>query len=147
MSGFLLDVNMLVALLWPAHESHGAVQRWFGRHSRLGWVTCPFTEAGFVRILSNPAFSRDAVAPREAVRVLGASLNHPSHRFWKDAIGYGEAVEAFEERLAGYRQVTDAYLLGLAIHNDGKLATLDRAIPALLPADSAADGRVEIVAP
>ena len=145
MSGFLLDVNVLVALLWPAHESHGAVQRWFGRHGRQAWATCPFTEAGFVRILSNPAFSRDAVAPREALRVLSANLNHPSHRFWKDAIGYGEAVAAFEGRLAGYRQVTAAYLLGLAMHNEGKLATLDRAILSLLPADSAGGGPVEIV--
>ena len=54
-------------------------------------------------------------------------------------------MAAFEGKLAGYRQVTDAYLLGLAMHNEGKLATLDRAILSLLPADSAGGGPVEIV--
>ena len=132
----LLDVNVLVALLWPAHESHGTVQDWFARNSRHGWVTCPFTQAGFVRIVSNPSFSPDAVSPEEAATLLEANLKHPHHRFWSDEIGLPEAIEPFCGRIIGHRQVTDAYLLGLAMHKRGRLATLDRAVNVLLPAGS-----------
>ena len=56
MSVFLLDANLLIALAWPEHEAHNRAGSWFARHSRSGWATCPFTQAAFVRILSNPAF-------------------------------------------------------------------------------------------
>jgi len=146
MSGYLLDVNVLIALVWPPHQSHAAVHRWFARKSRRGWATCPLTEAGFVRIVSNPAFSPDAVTPEEATRVLKANLKHPWRRFWGDEISFAEAVEPFRSRLVGHRQVTDAYLLGLAIHKQGKLATLDRAVLALLAEDSPERERVEVIA-
>ena len=132
MSGFLLDVNVLVALMWPAHEAHQRVQQWFGRKSGEGWATCPFTQAGFVRIVTNPAFSHDAVTPQEAVKSLEAHLRNPYHRFWPDEVGYAEAVQPLARRLTGHQQVTDGYLLGLAIHKRGKLATMDRTILALL---------------
>ncbi len=145
MSVFLLDVNVLVALAWPAHQSHGAVQRWFERNSHHGWATCPFTQAGFVRVLSNPAFSRDAVAPEEAVRVLGANLKHRFHRFWPDGISYVEAAGSLGHRVRGHRQVTDAYLLGLAIHHRGRLATMDRAVQELLPEDYPEGSAFELI--
>ena len=133
MTAFLFDVNVLIALMWPAHEGHAQVQHWFSRNAREGWATCPFTQAAFVRILSNPAFSPDAVTPREAVKVLTGNLKHPSHRFWADAISLAQAVEPFDDRLIGHKQVSDAYLLGLAIYKKGKLVTLDRSVLALLP--------------
>lgn len=142
---FLLDVNALVAMFWPAHAFHDATLKWFAREARREWATCPFTQAGFVRIISNPAFSRDAVTPEEAARVLSANLEHRFHRFWPDAIGYVEAVKLFEGKLTGHRQITDAYLLGLAIQNNGKLATLDRAIPALLPRERPHSARIEMI--
>jgi hypothetical protein len=145
MTGFLLDVNALIALMWPAHESHSQVEEWFARHVRQGWATCPFTQAAFVRIVSNPAFSRDAVTPQEAIHLLSANLRHRYHRFWSDEIAYGAAVEMFQGRLLGHRQVSDAYLLGLAIYKKGKLATLDQAVLALLPPDTPHRGRVEII--
>jgi hypothetical protein len=145
MTAFLLDVNVLIALMWPAHESHAQVGEWFSRHARQGWATCPFTQAAFVRLVSNPAFSRDAVAPQEAIGLLSANLKHRYHRFWSDDISFGEAVELFQGRVVGHRQVSDAYLLGLAIHKKGRLATLDRAVMALLPPDSPHRQRVEII--
>ena len=105
----------LIALMWPAHEGHAPVQHWFRRNSREGWATCPLTQAAFVRIIANPAFSPDAVTPQEAAKLLSANLKHPSHRFWADEISFVEAVEAFRERLVGHQQVSDAYLLGLAM--------------------------------
>jgi toxin-antitoxin system PIN domain toxin len=132
MTAFLLDVNVLIALLWPPHEDHARAQRWFAQNADQGWATCAMTQAGFVRIVSNPAFSQRPVSPRDALDVLHGSLRHPTHRFWTGDIGIAEAVSAFGRRLNGHRQVTDAYLLGLAIHKMGRLATLDGSIGSLL---------------
>ena len=128
----LLDVNVLVALHWPGHQFHRGAQDWFARNADRGWATCPFTQAAFVRIISNPAFSPRAVSPAEAIRALTTSLKHPAHRFWPDDITYADAVRSLGGRLVGHKQVTDAYLLGLALHKKGKLATLDRGLAALL---------------
>ena len=138
MTAFLLDVNMLVALMWPAHEDHARVQHWFARNAKAGWATCPLTQAAVVRILSNPGFSRDAVTPQEAIRVLKANLKHPSHHFWPDQISFVAAAEPLLRRLTGHQQVTDIYLLGLALHRKGRLATMDRAILSLLPENQGA---------
>jgi uncharacterized protein len=135
--GFLLDVNVLIAAIWPTHESHSSVQRWLGRHVRDGWATCPLTQAAFVRIVSNPAFSPNALTLPDALALLEANLRHAEHHFWEDEISFMAAVEPFAERLIGHRQVSDAYLLGLAIHKKGKLATLDKEVLAMLPAGSA----------
>ena len=104
MTAFLLDVNVLIALMRPAHESHEEAQRWFGRNSQEGWATCPLTQAAFVRIVTNPAFSTDAVTPQEAVKILAANVKHPSHLFWGDEISFVQAVEPFARRLAGHKQ-------------------------------------------
>ncbi len=145
MTAFLLDVNVLIALMWPAHESHEEAQRWFGRNSHEGWATCPLTQAAFVRIVTNPAFSTDAVTPQEAVKILAANIKHPSHLFWGDEISFVQAVEPFARRLAGHKQVTDAYLLGLAIHKKGRLTTMDRGVRALLPEMSPERASVTVI--
>jgi toxin-antitoxin system PIN domain toxin len=127
---FLLDANVLIALAWPEHDFHEKVGHWFARHSHAGWATCPFTQAAFVRVLSNPAFSENALTPEGALGVLESNLSLPDHRFWPDSISVPDAVKSMEGRLAGHQQVTEAYLLGLAIHHRGKLATMDRGIAA-----------------
>ena len=128
MGPFLLDANVLLALAWPTHEFHDIAGQWFARHSHAGWATCPFTQAAFVRILSNPAFSANALAPQNALRLLEDNLELPNHRFWPDSISVPEALRRIEGRFTGHRQVTDAYLLHLAIRHRGKLATLDKGI-------------------
>jgi toxin-antitoxin system PIN domain toxin len=133
---FLLDANVLIALAWPDHEAHDRVGRWFVRHSRSGWATCPFTQSAFVRILSNPAFSRNALSPQAALDLLEANLELPGHHFWPASISLPEAAKSLERQLTGHRQVTDAYLLGLAVHRSGKLATLDTTIAGLGPKDT-----------
>jgi hypothetical protein len=143
--GYLLDINLLVALLWPRHESHARAVKWFGGRRGKGWATCPLTEAGFVRIVSNPAFSRDAVKPREAMQVLSANTAAKDHAFWVDDLSFAEAVEFAGMRLVGHQQVTDAYLLGLAIHRGGMLATLDRGIEALSGPKGVERKAIEIV--
>ncbi len=128
MAGYLLDVNVLIALMWPSHEGHKHVRPWFHRNAGDGWATCPFTEAAFVRIVSNGTSFPDAVEPQEAVELLEGNLKDPRHQFWADDISFMKAVQPFWGRLKGHKQVTDAYLLGLALHKKGKLVSLDRGI-------------------
>ena len=146
MSASLLDVNVLIALFWPAHEFHDRAQRWFVKNAGGArvestfnrWATCSFTEAGFVRIVSNPRFSPQAVQPREAMRLLRSNLDSKSHVFWRDNTNFLDIVATFEPRITVHQQVTDAYLLGLAKAHRGWLVTLDRGIVAL------ASGQVQV---
>jgi hypothetical protein len=140
----LLDINILTALLWPTHEHHDAAHRWFARRGSGPWATCPLTQLGFVRIVSNPAFSSDALSPVEALALLGENLSHRDHQFWTDGLDVPGAVKALEARLQGYKQLTDAYLLALANRRKGVLATFDRGVRTLA-ADTLQDS-VEIVA-
>jgi len=127
----LLDVNLLTALLWPAHEHHAAASRWFHGRGAATWATTPLTQLGFVRIVSNPAFSRDALRPRDAVVLLSENLSHPAHEFWAASLPVPGAVHGMELALQGHQQFTDAYLLALARRHKGVLATFDRGLRAL----------------
>lgn len=127
----LLDLNLLTALVWPAHEHHEAAHRWFAARGNASWATCPLTQLGFVRIVSNPAFSRDALSPVEALSLLAANLVHRGHEFWSDALPVPAALEPVEAALQGHNQLTDGYLLGLAYRQKGVLATFDRGLAAL----------------
>jgi hypothetical protein len=145
MKGYLLDTNLLIALLWPSHERHDLALKWFVRRRAKGWATCPITQAGFVRIVSNPAFSRDAVQPREAVQVLSANTAAKDHAFWTDELTIAEGVAFAGVRLMGHQQVTDAYLLGLAIRRGGVLVTLDQSIATLTEPGSSESKALELV--
>ena len=136
MSVHLLDINVLVALLWTNHEQHQAASNWHQSHQRAGWATCPLTQAGFVRVSSNPRIFRDAPSPSKALEILKANLSHPTHRFWKDEVPFTQAVACFAGRFTGHQQTTDAYLFGLAIHKRGVLATFDASIAALVEENS-----------
>jgi uncharacterized protein len=139
----LLDINILTALLWPAHEHHEAAHGWFGRRADARWATCSLTQLGFVRIVSNPAFSRDALSPVDALALLGENLAHPGHEFWTVSLHVLTAVKEMEARLQGYRQLTDAYLLAVAHRRKGVLATFDRGLRTL--AGDALLGSLELV--
>jgi uncharacterized protein len=128
MKAYLLDVNVLIALAWPSHLLHDRVIRWFDKHAARGWATCPLTEAGFVRVLSNPAFSPRSIAPEHALELLKMNAAHETHQFWTADISLGEALRLSHVRIMGHQQISDAYLLGLAAHKGGILATCDEAI-------------------
>ena len=145
MSVYLLDINVLLALLWTNHEQHQAARAWHQSHQRFGWATCPLTHAGFVRISSNPRVFSEAPSPSKAVEILTANLNHPTHHFWKDEIPFDQAVTPFANRLTGHQQTTDAYLFGLAIHKRGVLATFDTSIAALVQENSGQLKSLEIL--
>jgi toxin-antitoxin system PIN domain toxin len=139
----LLDLNILTALLWPTHEHHEAAHRWFGARANARWATCPLTQLGFVRIVSNPAFSRDALTPAEAIALLAENLRHPAHEFWTESLQVPAAIRGMEPGLHGYRQLTDAYLLAVAGRRKGVLATFDRGLRTL--AGKTFDSALEIV--
>lgn len=140
----LLDINILTALLWPAHEHYEAAQRWFGARAGAPWATCPLTQLGFVRIVSNPAFSRECLQPVAALALLADNLVTPAHEFWPDSLDVPTAIKAMESGLQGHRQLTDAYLLALASEREGVFATFDSGLRTLA-ADRRLDSALEIV--
>jgi len=101
------------------------VHTWFNKVGRGAWATCPIRQLGFIGISSNAKIIRDAVSPRAALAVLEQIIALPGHHFWPDAIAPAQAVILSSLSLVGHRQVTDAYLLSLAQHRKGKLATLN----------------------
>ena len=97
-----------------------------------------------LQIVSNPAFSPNSVSATDAIGLLKANAEHPSHRFWRDEIGFVEAARPFAARIIGHQEVTDAYLLGLAVHKKGKLLT-HRGMRSLAGAAMTERGIVEIL--
>ena len=131
MTTYLLDANVLIALAWPQHVHHQAAHRWFAKTGGKSWATCAITQLAFVRISYNPAIVADAVSPTESTRVLLAITRVSGHRFWSDAVALNQIEEMQSLAIIGHRQVTDAYLLGLARHHKGCLATFDRGLKEL----------------
>jgi uncharacterized protein len=133
-TAWLLDVNVLVARFWKPHTHHQIARAWMAQHEHEGWATCPITQAGFVRTVSNPGFSENAPRPAEAIHWLAETLRaDPNHRFWADDLSVSAACSETASRLAGHKQLTDAYLLGLAKHNEARFLTLDRRTLVLAP--------------
>ena len=133
---FLLDVNALIALGDPDHEDHGAVQRWFQAGGGEDWGVCPLTEAGFVRITTHPSYPR-AVSMAQARAVLAGFAAHEGYRYWAISASWAALTARFSARLFGHQQVTDAYLLGLAVKEQGVLVTFDKGVGYLAGAEFA----------
>jgi uncharacterized protein len=128
----LLDVNLLISLAWPNHVHHASARAWFGARDGQRWATSPVTEAGFVRVSSNPSAIPTAVTPGEARTLLGRMRQVEGHVFLPDDVELVVGSErALARRIVGHRQVTDAHLLALARRHEARLATLDRAVTAL----------------
>jgi uncharacterized protein len=125
---YLLDVSLLLVLHHPLHPHYKAVERWFAERAGSRFATCPITQSGLVRLLTRGTPDFDPFEMQDAHRTLQLLLQRPGHQFWQDVPDYLSATKALKVRMQGHRQTTDAYLLGLAIHNRGKLATLDRGI-------------------
>lgn len=122
----LLDVSVLIALIDPAHTEHLTAHAWFAREHQAGWATCPLTENGALRILSNPKYPNSPGAPAQVLPALHSLLSQPGHAFWPDDISLlGDRLIA-QDRLLTSGQLTDTYLLALAVSNGGRLATFDR---------------------
>lgn len=133
MPAALLDVNILVALAWPPQQHDTLVREWFARRSEDGWATCAVTQNGFPRTMLNPAL-QTSLTVASVIVLLEASTGHVHHRLWADARGLPELLRPFAPCLHGHKQITDAYLIALAVRNEGLLVTLDRGAAALASA-------------
>jgi toxin-antitoxin system PIN domain toxin len=123
---YLLDVNILVALMDPMHSQSDIAHRWFAEIGTHSWATCPITQNGVIRIASNPRFTNIPGNPRDVAEIVRRFVAHPDHQFWPDDISLLDASLVDTSRLLTPGQITDSYLLALAIAHGGKLATLDR---------------------
>ena len=124
----LLDVNVLIALLEPGHEFFQRAQEWFRTSHKDNWGVCPITEIGFIRITTNPSFYPGPRTHEQATFILAELANRPGYRYWPLTENWTALTAPFAARIAGHLQVTDAYLLGMAIKENGVLVTFDRGI-------------------
>lgn len=124
----LLDVNVLIALHDQQHVHHDVAARWFEQHARHGWASCPLTQNGCVRIMTQPGYP-NAAPLAEVLPMLARSCTHASHQFWPDDISLLDAGRMHHGRMHGHRQLTDLYLLALAVAHQGRFVTFDARIP------------------
>ena len=134
----LLDVNVLIALLDGSHVHHKQVTDWLVSNIDQGWASCPITQNGCIRIISQPGYPNSVAAKQVADRLAEATL-HLSHQFWPDAISLLNTDLLNWEWVLSSRQVTDVYLLALAVQQGGRFVTLDRDIAINAVAGASAD--------
>lgn len=123
----LLDVNVLIALLDPDHASHQHAMLWFAEHAAGGWASCPITQNGCVRIMSHRSYPHFQSVQQITLRLREAT-SQPEHLFWSDDLSVLDQRSVDIARVHGPRQLTDVYLLALAVRHGGRLITFDRAI-------------------
>ena len=116
---------MLIALTEQGHIHYRTAWRWFDTPG-LKWGWCAFSQAGYLRITSNPNVGGYSIG--EAAQVLSALTKRSGFRYWPITVDWAELVAPFRERGLGHQQVADAWLLGLAIKDNGVLVTLDKGI-------------------
>lgn len=127
MTRALLDINVLIALLDAGHLHHVRAMEWMRENIRAGWASCPLTQNGVIRIMSNPSYP-GANPPATVARRLAEAAATEWHEFWPDDISLLQKNLLRWDRVLGSRQITDFYLLALAVHNGGCFVTLDRKI-------------------
>ena len=123
---FLLDVNVLIALIDPTHINHDIAHVWFAAEGGQCWATCPMTENGVIRIVGNVRYANSPGTPGAVAGVLASLRQQPGHNFWPDDISLLDSSAVDAVQLLTHARVTDAYLLALAVAHRGKLATFDK---------------------
>ena len=124
----LLDINVLIALLDRDHVHHIRAATWFEANIKHGCASCPLTQNGCLRIMNQPGYS--SPQPLSALMaMLQRSTRASVHETWMDDISVLDAAQFQHTHMHGHRQLTDLYLLGLAVKNTGRLASFDQRIP------------------
>lgn len=124
MSGYLLDINVVIALIDPSHVHHERAHEWFASTGKDDWLSCPMTQNGVVRIVSHPKYS-NAQPPVTVVESLRSLTAVGSHRFLPDKISLLDPEMVDPNAMLSSAQVTDTYLLALAVDARASLATFD----------------------
>jgi toxin-antitoxin system PIN domain toxin len=133
----LLDVNVLIALLDAGHVHHAAASAWLEANIAHGWASCPLTQNGCVRIMSLESYPSPQPVAEVAARLLEATQT-PLHEFWPDTLSVLDQNLFDHRRWLSSRQITDAYLLALAVQRGGTFVTLDRNVDRALVRDAEA---------
>jgi toxin-antitoxin system PIN domain toxin len=123
----LFDVNVLIAILDTDHAHHWAAHEWWAANRSAGWATCPLTENGMARIMSQSTY-KNPVTTTFAIDLLAEQAAQTDHALWPDDVSLRDPELFDPSRILGPNQITDAYLLALAVKNKGRLVTFDRAI-------------------
>jgi toxin-antitoxin system PIN domain toxin len=131
----LLDLNVLIALADQRHDQHQTARVWFATHGKNNWGICPLTEAGFLRVTTHPKFRPSPQTLESAIAVLQSLKGLSGYWYWEIKESWVNLTAPFAARITGHQQVTDAYLLGLAIMEQGVLVTFDRHIKYLAGAE------------
>lgn len=124
----LLDVNVLIALHDCDHVHHTRASEWFAKQAANGWASCPLTQNGCLRIMSQPAYP-NAQPMAALIDMLRQSTSTTLHEFWSDDASILDPKRFRQAHLHGHRQITDLYLLGLAVKKGGRLVSFDIRIP------------------
>jgi len=124
----LLDVNVLIALFDPDHVHHDVAHDWFAEDGHAGWATCPLTENGLVRIVANLPKRGEFLPVPEVAAMLERFCASGGHHFWPDTLSLTDDRVFDTAQVRGYRQITDVYLLGLAVKHGGRLITFDAGV-------------------
>lgn len=130
---YLLDVNVLIALVWDDHEHHARAHAWFGRLTNESFATCNVTQSGFVRLSLNPKVVHCQIGIRDVFQMLESFTKHPNHSFCED--GALQTELATWQRVASHAQVTDTNLFLIAHRHGRKLVTFDSGIKNRLQGD------------
>ncbi len=123
----LLDVNVLIALLDQDHSLHGRAREWFGRSGPSGWASCPITQNGCIRVMAHNAYP-NALSVRAVMERLHDATRSAYHEFWADDVSLLDPRIADASRIHGPRQLTDLYLLALAVRRSGRFVTFDASV-------------------
>ena len=123
----LLDVNVLIALLDAGHVHHHRASQWLAREIGHGWASCPLTQNGCLRIMAQPAYPQ-ALPPAAVASRLTQATTHPAHRFLPDDYSLLDVSQIAWQQVLGHRQITDSYLLGLAVRHQCRFVTFDARI-------------------
>jgi uncharacterized protein len=126
MTRFLLDVNVLIALIDPAHIQHDRAHEWFAKSGKKAWASCPLTENGVLRIVGHSRYPNSLGTPAAVAELMTSFLALPGHEFWPDDVTLFDGGRIQSDRLLNSGQVTDTYLLALSAAHEGQLATFDR---------------------
>jgi toxin-antitoxin system PIN domain toxin len=129
-STYLLDVNVLIALIDPAHSHHPQAHEWFHHVGSNAWVTCALTQNGVLRIIGHARYPEGPKTPAKVVSLLADLCALPGHRFWPCDHSLLDSPMVDSARLLDSSQITYTYLLALAVKHGGKLATFDRRLVA-----------------
>lgn len=130
MTTYLLDVNVLIALVDPAHVQHDRAHDWFSKVGAKSFATCPITENGLLRIIGHPKYPNSPGPPSAVAPALAAIRGLPGHDFWPDSISIADERLVALASLSSHSRVTDVYLLALAQAHKAKLATMDTRLAA-----------------